>query len=319
MKKVLKFIGLFLLFILILVAVGFIYVNSNDIPSYDVENNDFEVKSSLESVERGKKLTLMLCGNCHKSTDTGKFTGGKMLDAPPEFGEIYAPNITQDKTHGIGNWTDGELFFLLRTGIKKNGQYSPPYMAKLPSMADEDLNAILSFLKSDDQLVSSDPTPDKPSKPSFLTKLLCRIAWKPFPMPKEKIELPDSTNSIEMGKYLAINLDCFSCHSADFKTNNFLYPELSEGYFGGGNKPLDKEGRIMLTSNLTPDMETGIGKWTEDKFIKAVKHGLKEGESALLYPMVPYWGLTNSEVSAIFQYLKTIPAISNKVERSLYD
>ncbi len=319
MKKILKFAGLFLLSILIFAAVGFLYINSNDIPSYEVDNIDYEVKSSLKSIERGKILTLMLCANCHKSTDTGKLTGGKMLDAPPEFGEIYAPNITQDKAHGIGNWTDGELLFLLRTGIKKNGQYSPPYMAKLPIMADEDLNAILSFLKSADQLVSPDPTPDERSKPSFLTKLLCRVAWKPFTMPKEKIELPDSTNSIELGKYLAINLDCFSCHSADFKTNNFLNPELSKSYFGGGNKPLDKEGRIMLTSNLTPDMETGIGKWTEDEFIKAVKYGLKEGESALLYPMTPYSGLTNSEVSAIFQYLKTIPVISNKVERSLYD
>lgn len=238
-----------------------------------------------------------------------------MYDAPPEFGEIYSPNITQDKKHGIGEWTDAELLYLLRTGIKRDGKYAPPYMAKLPTMADEDINALIAFLRSDDPLVAANSTPDQPSQPSFLTKLLCKVAWKPFPMPTSPIELPDTTNTLALGKYLAHNLDCFSCHSADFKTNDFMNPEMSEGYFGGGNKTLNLEGQIILTSNLTPDSETGIGQWDEAAFIKAVKFGLKEGEHPLQYPMVPYAMLSNTEVSAIYQYLKTIPAIVNKVER----
>ena len=103
---------------------------------------------------------------------TGKLTGQRMKDAPAEFGEIHAPNITQDKTYGIGEWTDGEIVRLLRTGIKRDGQYAPPYMAKLPLMADEDIDAIISFLRSDHRMVIAESKPDTPTKPSLLTKVL---------------------------------------------------------------------------------------------------------------------------------------------------
>ncbi len=318
MKKILKIIGLVLLVIVAFALVGFIYVSSNDIPTYEVVNIDYKVNSSPASVARGKKLANMLCATCHQNPETGKLTGKKMLDAPAEFGDIHSQNITQDKSYGIGEWTDAELMYLLRTGIKRNGQYSPPYMAKLPTMADEDINAIISFLRSDDPQVAANPTPDIPCKPSFLTKMLARVVWKPFPLPEARIAMPDTTNTLELGKYLAHNLDCFSCHSADFKTVDYLNPTLSAGYFGGGNQLLDLEGRVKVTPNLTPDTETGIGGWTKAQFIKAVKSGIVDGQNALTYPMMPYPLLSDSEAGAIYEYLHTIPPIKNKVERSIY-
>ncbi len=319
MKKVLKIIGIGLLLILAIVGLGAFYINSNDLPSYEVESINFQADITPESVARGKKFVSMLCASCHMNRDKGNLTGTQMLDAPPEFGVIYSQNITNDKTYGIGDWTDGEILYLLRTGIKRDGKYSPPYMAKLPHMADDDINSIIAFLRSDDPLVAADPTPDIPPQPSILTKFLTRVEWKPFPFPKEKIERPNPNNKIELGEYLAHNLDCFSCHSADFKTNDFLHPEKSVGYFGGGNKPPNLEGKIVLTANLTPDPETGIGKMTEEQFIRAVKYGLKDGEAALQYPMLPYAALTDEEAGAIFQYLQTIPPIKNKIERVIYD
>jgi hypothetical protein len=121
---------------------------------------------------------------------------------------------------------------------------------------------------------------------------------------------------VELGRYLAHNLDCFSCHSADFTTNDFLEPQNSTGYFGGGNKPLNTEGVVMVTSNLTPDPETGIGNWSKADFIKALKYGIKEGEPALQYPMMPYVQLSDYEAGAIYDYLQTIPPIRNKVVRT---
>ncbi len=319
MKKKIKYLGIGVALFIITGGIILTYIGLSDIPYYEIKKIDYRVHSTAESVERGKKLALMLCANCHINNKTGRLSGKKMLDVPPEFGEIYSQNITQDKKYGIGDWTDSEIAYLLRTGIKKNGQYSPPYMAKLPTMADEDINAIISFLKSDDPMVAADSTPDIPSKPSLLTKVLSRIAFKPFPFPEKKISMPDTNNAVELGKYLAHNLDCFSCHSADFKTNDFLTPELSEGYFAGGNKPLDEKGRVMLTPNLTPDKETGIGNWSKEDFINAVKYGIKKGEKPLSYPMMPYIHLTDREAGAIFEYLQTIPPIKNKVPRSKYD
>lgn len=317
MKKVVKIIAWGILLLLIIAAGFLIHVASSDIPNYEVEKIEFRAKSSPEIIARGEKLSLMLCANCHLNRETMKLTGKRMLDMPPEFGEIYSQNITQDKVNGIGNWTDADLLILLRTGIKKGGQYSPPYMPKLPKMADADVNAIIAFLRSDNHMVQADPSPDIRPKPSFLTKFLSRVAFKPFPMPEEKIEMPDTSNSIELGEYLAHNLDCFACHSADFKSNDYLDPPLSEGYFGGGNEMLDLEGKTKTSSNLTPDKETGIGNWSKREFIEAVKYGRKKGQKPLQYPMVPYTQLSDQEVAAIYDYLQSLPPISNKIERAI--
>ena len=317
MKKIFKILGIVLGILLLAGLSVFLFINSQGIPSYEVIKTEHQVVSTAESIERGKKLTMMLCANCHKDPETGHLTGTQMMDAPPEFGRIFSANITADKEHGIGDWTDGELVVLLRTGLKRNGDYAPPYMAKLPHMADEDIDAIISYLRSGDEMVAADPVPDKPCEPSFLTKFLCTVAFKPLPMPTEKIPMPDTNDRLALGKYLAHNLECFSCHSADFKTNNFQHPELSEGYFGGGNKPLNRAGKVMLTANLTPHKETGIGNWTEDRFLEAVKYGMSEHGPALQYPMIPYVLLSDAEVKAIYHYLMTIPPLNNKVERSI--
>lgn len=315
MKTVLKIIGV----LVVLLIIAALFINFRGIPSYDVAVIDHKVVSTPESVAKGKKYVMLLCANCHMSKETRKLTGKQMLDAPKEFGTIYSANITQDDEYGIGTWTDGELIHLLRTGVKRDGKYAPPYMAKLPNMADTDLDAIISFLRSDDPLVAADHTPDKPCEPSFLTKFLCTVAFKPLPLPEKEIPLPDTSNKLEFGRYLAHNYECFSCHSEDFKTMNFLHPEQSGGYFGGGNKPLDEQGRVMVTPNLTPDKETGIGNWSEEKFTQALRFGTKDGEPALRYPMLPYSGLTDYEASCIYTYLQSIPPITNKVERSFYD
>ncbi|MBX2891635.1 MAG: hypothetical protein KF734_11940 [Saprospiraceae bacterium] len=61
--------------------------------------------------------------------------------------------------------------------------------------------------------------------------------------------------------------------------------------------------------------EVGIGKWTEQQFVEAVKYCKKPGGGLLSYPMTPHNTMTDGEVRAIFAYLKTIPVIEHKVER----
>ena len=128
---------------------------------------------------------------------------------------------------------------------------------------------------------------------------------------------PDTTNMVAWGKYIALyQLECYSCHSKDFSTNDFFTPEKSKGYFGGGNKMFTQEGKEIYTLNITPDKNTGIGNWTEDEFIKAIKTGIIPNEQpALRYPMEPYINLTDKEASAVYAYLKTVPSINNTVER----
>ena len=318
MKKGLKILGIVVLSLLLIAAIAAATIKFQPIPSYPVEKIVFQHTASPEALERGKKLTSMLCAGCHINQETGRLSGKLMNDAPPAFGEIHSPNITRHKTAGIGDWTDGELVYLLRTGIKKDGQYAPAYMAKLPHLADEDMNAIIAFLRSDDPLVQPDATPSVPSKPGMLTKFLCKVAWKPYPMPSNTISMPDTTDVLAVGKYLAFNLECFSCHSESFETNDYLHPENSKGYCGGGNTMLTPEGKDIVTANITSDPETGIGKWTRAEFIKTLKYGIKEGAPAMQLPMQPYTALSDREAGAIYDYLMSIPAISNEVERTVY-
>ena len=316
MLKLLKITGTLVGLVLLAMVAGAAFIHFRGIPHYPIPSGQFQARVTPDAVIRGEKLVNTMCAGCHRNADTHTLAGGPMLDAPSVFGKWYVPNITQDSTWGIGAWTDKELMVLLRTGIKRDGEYSPPLMPKLPHLADNDLEAIIAFLRSDDPLVAPDRTADMRSQPSFLVKFLSTIAWKPLPLPAERISMPDSTNQLELGRYMAVNLDCFSCHSADFKSNDIMNPEASLGYFGGGNRTLSLKGEIMLTSNLTPDPQSGIGNWDEARFIKALRFGQMEGEPALRYPMRPYPELSDEESAAIFAYLKSIPVITNPVPRS---
>jgi len=320
MKKLLKIGGIVLAIIVLAITTFVVFINVKGIPSYDVPEISYSINPTPEKIARGKKLAVMLCKNCHMNPETQELTGKRMMDAPPEFGTVYSQNITNDKNYGIGDWTDAEIMYLIRTGIKKDGMYAPPYMAKLPNLADEDMEAIISWLRSDDKMMNSkEAVPDRPCEPSFLTKFLSNVAFKPLPMPTEVVQMPDTTNQVELGKYYVTNLECFTCHSEDFKTVNMLTPEATPGFLGGGNLLLNMEGEVMLSSNITKDKATGIGTWNKQRFVKAVRSGIMENEPALRYPMVPYPQLTEYEAGAIYEYLQTVAPLSNPVKRSMIE
>lgn len=318
MKKVLRYL-LVLVLIVVVLAGGFAaFVSLRGIPSFTPEKISLKVEATPERLARGQKLASMLCKSCHYDEGTGKFTGRKLSEAP-QFGEIYSRNITKDPVAGIGKWTDGELAVLLRTGVKPDGTYLPPYMPKFIHLSDEDFQSVIAFIRSDNPWVQADNTRQPDTKPSFLTKFLCTIgAMKPFPYPKEKLAEPDTTNRAKWGEYIALDqLECFSCHSQDFAKNDYFHPEKSPGFFGGGNEMYDRDGKKIKSQNITMD-ETGIGALSEDDFVKAVKTGILPGnQPALRNPMQPYLALSDNEVKAIYAYLKTVPKIKNKVDRNL--
>ena len=316
MKRLLKIAALILGIVLLLILGVALYVNLSGIPSYEVEEITYELKMDSASIAEGARISSMLCAECHRGDDR-KLSGKKIEDIDPVFGEIHSPNITNHPEHGIADYTPGELAYLLRTGIKRDGQYSPPYMVKLPLISDEDLNAIIAFLKSDHPQVQASDRESIPSKPSFMVKMLSRMVFKPYPYPSEPILPPDESNKLEFGKYLVTaKVGCFECHSADFKTNSQLEPETSVGFLAGGNKMLDLDGNLVLSPNITPHKETGIGSWTLEEFEKAVKWGQGRDGNPLNYPMPVYTVLTAEEIEAIWTYLQSVPAISNEVPQN---
>jgi mono/diheme cytochrome c family protein len=315
MKKVLRYL-LIVIGILVILVGGFAaFIAVKGIPNYTADNFNLKVISTPERIERGKQLSAMLCNDCHLNPNTGKLTGREMAEVS-QFGAVYSRNITKDPEHGVGKLTDGQLAYLLRTGVRPDGRFLP-VMAKLQKMSDEDLQSIIAFLRSDNEWVQADATPNKDSKYSFLTKFLTTMKLiKPMPFYKSVAE-PDTSNQVKWGEYVSLyRVECYTCHSADFTTDDFINPEKSKGFFGGGNKFKMPDGSVIYSRNLTMDEETGIGRWTEEEFVKAVKTGIvPNGQPALRSPMKPYAYLTDGEARAIYAYLKTIPKIKNQVER----
>ncbi|MEQ1747273.1 MAG: c-type cytochrome [Saprospiraceae bacterium] len=320
MKRLFKILAytLGVLALLVGIAVAFLYFRG--IPTYEYaptpEITALKVVPDSARVERGAKIATLLCNECHKNPSTGRLSGRIMSDLPAVFGEVASLNITQDPDHGIGSWTDGELYYFLRTGIRKDGSWAPPFMPKFPIMADEDLHSIIAWLRSNEQSLAADAREYPPNKFNLFTKFLANMAIFPPPLPERTITVPDPSDQVAFGKYVADALcACFACHSADFAKQDALHPEKSLGFYGGGNPMLNYEGELVPSANITMDKETGIGGWTLEEFREATKYGKNPKGGPLYYPMFPHTTLTDTEVDAIWAYLQTVPPIKNSVAR----
>jgi mono/diheme cytochrome c family protein len=310
MKKSVKIVLFSLLGIIFVLFIFAMYVNFSGIPSYENQARELVVEVTGERVAEGARIAAVMCAACHRSTD-GKLGGSYMADAF-DFGEVHAPNITQHPVYGITHYTDGELVYLLRTGIRKDGQYVPPWMPKFPNLSDEDMYSIVAFLRSDHPLVQPSDFESKPIKPSMLTKMLSRTVFKPLPYPEHPIIEPDRSDKVAYGRYLSVaKFDCYACHSASFQKVDLMVPENSEGYFGGGNRLYDRDLKEIYTTNLTMCKETGLGNWSEQDFIRTLRYGMRPDNTPLVYPMLPAPMITDEEASAIWAYLQTVPVIHN--------
>jgi mono/diheme cytochrome c family protein len=108
---------------------------------------------------------------------------------------------------------------------------------------------------------------------------------------------------IEHGRYMAIAGDCAACHTA----------KGGEPFAGGG--ALETPFGTLLSPNITPELATGIGGWTDDEFVDAVRNGI--GRHGIhLYPAMPYTYYTKmfrADVIAIRAFLDTLQPVRNEV------
>ena len=115
---------------------------------------------------------------------------------------------------------------------------------------------------------------------------------------------------VKRGEYLTTVMGCNDCHTPGVL---FGAPDFSRKLSGselGWKGPWG----VTYARNLTPDLETGIGKWSEAEIVKTIRTGQKPDGSVLLPPM-PYQDfaiLTDADAYAIAAYLKSIPPIQHK-------
>jgi mono/diheme cytochrome c family protein len=111
-----------------------------------------------------------------------------------------------------------------------------------------------------------------------------------------------SYDQIARGRSLAMLGDCAACHT------------MPGGPPYAGGRPLETPFGTLLAPNLTPDRETGIGAWSNEEFVAAVREG--QGRHGHLYPAMPYpyyTKMSRDDVLAIRDYLATLDPVRNKV------
>ena len=135
---------------------------------------------------------------------------------------------------------------------------------------------------------------------------------------------PPSQEQVERGKSLVWSIACNDCHTP--KKPGPRGPELDETRLLSGHRespalpapPALPPGPwgVTYTANLTPDPETGLGLWTEQMFIRALRLGRHMGASRPIQPPMPwevYGRLSDEDLKAIFAYLRSIPPVKNRV------
>jgi cytochrome c553 len=121
--------------------------------------------------------------------------------------------------------------------------------------------------------------------------------------------------ALERGTYLMTSIAaCGNCHTQ--QTPNGPMPGME---LAGGQK-VEEDFGAAFAANITPDPETGIGKWTDAQIITAIREG-KRPDGSIIGPPMPialYRSMADDDVKAIVAYLRQVNPVVNKVEKSQY-
>jgi mono/diheme cytochrome c family protein len=186
-----------------------------------------------------------------------------------------------------------------------------PY-ENLRQMSREDAEAVIAFIRTLKPAARDVP----PTQLKFPLNLIVRTIPSPAPPLREKA--PDPSNRLEYGKYLTTIASCGDCHTKMEKG-----AKVPGMHYAGGLRFEMRSGGEIYSANITPDPETGIGRWTEAQFIDRFKSVANAPEESLALngrkntemPWRDYGGMTTEDLSAIFAYLRTLTPVRHAVPR----
>jgi mono/diheme cytochrome c family protein len=260
------------------------------------------------AIERGAYVfDAADCAGCHTDVkNNGKrLAGGRALATP--FGIFYSPNITPDKETGIGDWSYEDFHRALREGISEHGRYYFPVFPypSFTGMSDGDIADLWAYLQAQEP-VNQRNKPHDVGFPFSLRKL--QIVWRALFFTEGPLQpVPGKDAAWNRGNYLANAVaHCGECHTP---RNSLGGLEQSRAYSGNPQGPDN-----LKVPNITPDPETGIGKWSIAEITDLLKTGQTPSfdfvGSAMGEVVKGTSKLTDADREAIAAYLKSLPPIS---------
>lgn len=271
--------------------------------------------SGDELLARGEYLAIAgNCASCH-TTSTGDFMAGGLAFETP-FGTLYSTNITPDADTGIGNWSERDFLNAMRHGVRPDNEHlypAFPYTA-YTRMSNEDVAAIYAYLQSVPP-VNQVPPENELSFPFNIRSLMA--IWKALYFNQGEFE-PDEEQSDEWnrGAYLVEGLaHCSACHTP----RNVFGAERKELHMSGGEY-LDRvrtgAHRPWSAPNLT-STERGLGLWTQrevEDYLKSARNDFLESFGPMNEVIMNSTRfLSDSDVSAMAFYLKSLPAVDEPI------
>jgi mono/diheme cytochrome c family protein len=289
--------------------------------TWDVPTPDIHASADPDVIKRGEYLVFgpAHCVECHTASaetferyvDTGvrpPLAGGMPFAVPP-LGTLYPKNLTPDPETGIGRYSDGQIARLLRYSVLANGHASVQPLMPYGSMSDDDLTAIISFLRA------------QPPVRHMVRNAEWTLAGKvvkslsPVFKPRTDIRAPKTSPAEqptrERGEYLARSVgNCGGCHSP----RSQMTFQLSGPEFSGGTpmepRPLPDVDRAMwfVPPNLTPLEGSAIRRFPDrETFVARFQRGGRKHEAS---PMAwdSFAKMTTADAGALFEYFMSLPA-----------
>lgn len=346
---------------------GFALVASLALVAFTVLRDNLEspgIDGSDEQILRGRALALShACSGCHSGVldpaGEGYMTG--MRDQEQEFtiGEFKTRprNLTPDNETGLGRFSERQIFNALRFGLRPgetpdveitstkpgegNFPANPKFLAPpMPwpawrHMSDQELWDIVAYLKHGVKPVKH-KVEDSEGPPDFWASAYAeRIGphpAQPFPTANE---VATTDEQVLRGRLLVIHHDCGDCHGGGDNP-------AKDGYLAGARDTTDAFTIGPFKTwprNLTPDNQTGLGRFSERQIFNALRFGLRPGETPdveitsmvpgegnfpahpkFLAPPMPWpaWRhMTDEQLHDVAAYLKRgLKPVNNKVQDS---
>ncbi len=226
---------------------------------------------------------------------------------PGDFGVLYAPNITPE---ALGSWSNEDIYRAIVTGVRPDGSALFPLMPypHYSQMDPRDVEDIIAYVRG----LTSRSGKSGQTELNFPFNLIVRT----MPLPAAPKPRP-AVGTREYGSYLTNMASGTDCHTPMDK--GAPVPGLS---FAGGREFPVPSG-VTRSANITPDKETGIGRWSREAFTARFKdpkaaHNLDSplapGQVNTIMPWRSYAGLTAEDLGAIYDHLMLQPAVKNRVQ-----
>jgi mono/diheme cytochrome c family protein len=259
-----------------------------------------------EAISRGRYIFHAgACDSCHTDhPNHGAFlAGGRAMPTP--FGTFYVPNITPDEETGVGRWSAADFRGAMIEGKTPDGShYYPVFPYRwYTGMTEEDVGDLWAYLRSVPPVQNRVRPHDLPF-PLDIRSLL--LGWKLINFDEgETVSDPEKSEAWNRGAYLVNHLGhCGACHTpkllgAIFRSDEYL----------AGSEAIPGP---YFAPNITPHEVAGIGDWSNEDIVRALKRAITPNGLPIRGPMAEYvasgsgW-LTNEDLEAAADYLKSLP------------